>query len=252
MSHLIKISIAIAMVIITWNMSPVWMISDMSGYISDIRAANTDWWVKVTRSDASDTKIDLQYLAAQHMSDKKLILEQKAMIKALSDDSNTKIAKSTKKTIAKVLHTNPSYRRGSFLVNAGEKDGIKKGNLVSSYGHLVGQISEVQSSNARVELISFRHSSYVAQLANKSMLSVMGALDDVRLVGSNLSRTADVKEGDMVYLSASILAPDRPQLIIGRIHQIYSIPEEAYLTVDIQPILDLSDLDRVIIIQSDI
>ena len=81
---------------------------------------------------------------------------------------------------ASVLSRNPDNWQNSLVINKGALAGLKKNMPVMSESGIIGRISEVNKTNAKVELVSStgRNSNGFAAVVNTCLLYISDAADE--------------------------------------------------------------------------
>jgi rod shape-determining protein MreC len=141
--------------------------------------------------------------------------------------------------------TNPFLRY--VIINRGSDDGLKPGMPVVTNQGLVGQISAVTATAARVQLITDASSSVNVHLqqANEDGL-LMGQLNgDVVL--DKIPQSANVVPGELVVTSG--LGGNYPaNLVVGQITSVRKRDFDLFQTAAVQPGVDFRQLEIVLII----
>ncbi len=109
------------------------------------------------------------------------------------------ISLSSVQILARCLSDQEQY----FLIDAGQKNGIKECMVVIHYNSLVGIITEVYPQYAKVRLITDKNSA-IGSCCHKTGISgvVSGVNSAHSLVLSHVSHIKKISVGDMVYTSA--------------------------------------------------
>lgn len=139
---------------------------------------------------------------------------------------------------------------GGFVINRGSMNDISLYDPVITDAGLVGYISEVGISTAKVTTI-FSPELTIGALDNRSRDSgiISGTLE---LAGKklckfyNLSRSCNVAIGDYVVTSGEGIFPDG--LLIGTIESIGSDPYNTSIYADVKPFTEFSELRNVMVI----
>lgn len=145
---------------------------------------------------------------------------------------------------ARVIAYQPDNFRQFLTVNRGSRDGLKEGQAVVSQGTLVGKISEVSLSSAKVFLVSdpdFK----VAAISQESRASgiVSGQLGGGLLM-DKIPQSDTISPGDSAITSG--LGGEFPKgLIIGRIESVSSAKGDVFQSARISNGLQLARLDLV-------
>ena len=134
-----------------------------------------------------------------------------------------------------------------ILIDRGSDDGLRRGMPVVNYQGLVGRVAAVSSSAARVQLIT--------DPASKINVSLQSSGADAVLTGSltgevslqMIPQDANVQPGDLV-LTSGYGGSYPGNLLIGQVTSVHSRDYDLFQTASIQPVVDFSHLDIVMVI----
>jgi rod shape-determining protein MreC len=150
-------------------------------------------------------------------------------------------------TAAQVIGRDPSNFLQYMTIDKGENNGLRKNMMVISQGYLVGKISEINKTSAKVFLIT-NPSSIVNAMVQESRATgiVKGALG-YDLTIEAISQDAKVKTGDLVITSG--LGGTYPKgLIIGKIEQVEEKQSAVFKKARITPLIDFTSLEVIFVI----
>ena len=103
---------------------------------------------------------------------------------------------------AYIISKDISNYSNTFIINAGEKDGIKENMTVISDQGLVGYIISVTESTAKVQTIIDSSSSTTASISStEDSIICKGSLNDKKLKATYIPTDADISEGDIIETS---------------------------------------------------
>jgi rod shape-determining protein MreC len=148
---------------------------------------------------------------------------------------------------AAVIGRDPSPFLHYIIINRGSNDDIRRGMPVVTNQGLVGRVDAVIADAARVQLITDPGSAVNVYLQN--------AETDAMLLGSvtgdlsldMISQDASVEPGDLVLTSG--LGGGYPSdLIVGQVATMRSLQYELFQQATVQPAVDFSRLDIVLVI----
>jgi rod shape-determining protein MreC len=152
-----------------------------------------------------------------------------------------------------VIARESSEARRAIVIDRGADDGIRVGQIViTSGGALAGRVTEVASSFAYVVLISDSTSTVVGQLLSSAATGVVrGQL--AALVMQDVDSSVDVALGEEVFtagieLAGGIRSPFPKGLLIGRVADVTSDPNEVVQTVFLEPAAPLGQLEFLLVI----
>ena len=150
--------------------------------------------------------------------------------------------------VAKVVGRDPSNWNASLIIDKGHNEGIVVGQPVVNSLGVVGRIFEVGHNTSKVILVSdptFAVAAVVARSRENGLLT--GTLQGV-LHLQYLTDNADVKVGDTVVTSR--LSTAFPEgILIGQITDIQASMNSHTVECLIDPAVDLSELEEVIVIK---
>ncbi len=137
-----------------------------------------------------------------------------------------------------------------FLINKGSASGIKENDTVITDEGLVGKISEVGTTTAKVStLLSPEVKLGALDSRTNDSGIVTGNIqlsEDNMCRFANLSRTCGVAIGDFVVTSGEGIFPDG--LLIGSIQNIGNDKYNSSIYADIEPFVDFSSIRKVMVI----
>lgn len=177
--------------------------------------------------DLAQAKVQLQTLQAEN--------------RALKDQLQIENTLTDYKVVnAVVISRSPSNWQSQLIVNKGSNAGIKKGMSVMGSGGLIGRVSEVNTTNAKVELLS--DDSQVAdrfaiRVANKDGEVVDGIVTSFNqeknlIVMGKITSDVSLEKGDLVTTSG--LGGVTPAgLYVGKVQKIsqddYGLSKKIYI-----------------------
>ena len=189
--------------VITW---PIRVIGDTAENIrelSNLRIENEELRVRLDEALRDKNTCDIAILENQKLSRELDVVQSRPQESVLAD----------------IVHDNSAFHHSTFFINKGIKQGIEKGMVViSTYGILVGIITDVAPSFSRVRALTDSNSSIPVRVAgsevygfmqgNGSSSPTMGFFSDpefqpssgVKLVTSNISGVLPngIMVGDMI------------------------------------------------------
>ena len=134
-----------------------------------------------------------------------------------------------------------------FTISAGSNDGIEVGDVVVCGEGLVGRISAVGGSWAKVTAIIDQSSKVSFKLAgNLQVIGIVEAASNGELSGYMLDSEAKINEGDKLITSGMGVYPSGIE--IGKITKVRYDSDEQLLRVDIKPSVEFESLQKVSVI----
>ncbi|MCT0012178.1 rod shape-determining protein MreC [Weissella cibaria] len=194
---------------------PTRVVSDVSGWVSGVvsspvkalsssYAAITDLLNTYNENEKLTTKID--NLAQSKVQLQTLQAENRALKDQLKIDGTLTDYKVVN---AVVISRSPSNWQSQLIINKGTNAGLKKGLSVMGSGGLIGRITQVNTTNAKVELLSDD-----SQVADRFAIRVTNSNSEVidgivtsfnqsknLIVMGQITSDVDVKKGDLVTTS---------------------------------------------------
>lgn len=148
---------------------------------------------------------------------------------------------------AAVIGRDPSPFLHYIIINRGSNDGIRRGMPVVTNQGLVGRVDAVIADAARVQLITDPASAVNVYLQNAETDAVLlGSITgDINL--DMISQDASVQPGDLI-LTSGLGGGYPPDLIIGQVVTVRSLEFELFQQATVQPAVDFSRLEIVLII----
>lgn len=144
-----------------------------------------------------------------------------------------------------------------IVVSAGSKDGIRMYDPVvtTGAGMLVGHVSKVAASTARVTLMTDTESAvsgYDLDSEARGVVRGRGAGDST-VAFDRVPKQDVVAQGDYVLTSGRLSGPDLSSfyprgIAIGRVISVDQSDTDPFKLVTVQPFADLSDLDAVVVL----
>jgi rod shape-determining protein MreC len=140
------------------------------------------------------------------------------------------------------------------MIDAGTEDGLEIGDVVvGAGGALVGRVTELGASAARVTLINDPASTVIGLIvASRATGEVAGDLGGI-LVMDKIDATQQVDLGDEVVtagisLGEAIRSPYPPGLVIGRVIDVVRDPNAVVQTAFVEAAIDLRRLEHLLVI----
>jgi rod shape-determining protein MreC len=167
------------------------------------------------------------------------------ILAALVDFSRTN-PESTYKAAA-VIGRDPSPFLHYVIINRGSNDDIRRGMPVVTNQGLVGRVDAVIADAARVQLITDPGSSVNVYLQNADTNAVLlgSVTGDVSL--DMISQNVVVEANDLI-LTSGLGGGYPPDQIIGQVVTLRSLEFELFQKATVQPAVDFSRLDIVLVI----
>jgi rod shape-determining protein MreC len=133
------------------------------------------------------------------------------------------------------------------IIDRGSDDGLRKGMPVITQQGLVGSIAAVTAGAARVQLINDPGSSINVILQQSDVEAVLNGQITGEIELNMISQNATIQPGDLVMTSG--LGGNYPaNIVIGQVVTIRNEASSLFQTASVQPAVDFSQLEIVLII----
>jgi len=141
-----------------------------------------------------------------------------------------------------VIAQDPQGLGNYFIIDKGENKGIKEGMpVIVSSGILVGKITEVYRSSAKVLLLTDQSSSINAEVTDSGARGIIKGIYGLGVMMDMISQAEVIKEGDEVITSG--LSNETPRgLYVGKVGQVGQSGDKLFQQADIILPVDLSAL----------
>jgi rod shape-determining protein MreC len=223
--------------------------------LSPFQALTYGAFAKISEFGSSS---QVQELKAQNITLTQKLIDQNKLVadnKALRDQFQTQNPKSSDLLEADIIGA-PAFIPGvsvpeTLILDRGESDGIKVGQVVVYEDNLVGKVVGVSSFLTSVMLVTNPSSSFTAKtLETQSQGVIKGQgggemiLDNV-VLSDSLQREDTVLTGGNVNSSGLGFPPD---LVVGKINAISKNPSDLFQKADVKSLIDFSKLTKVFVI----
>ena len=141
--------------------------------------------------------------------------------------------------------TNPFLRY--VLINRGSDQGIRRGMPVVTQQGLVGRITAVTASAARVQLITDPSSTVNVHLQPSGAQAVLNGQITGDVILDMIPQDAKVQVGDLV-LTSGLGGGYPPNLLVGQVTGIRSRDQDLFQRASVQTVTDFSKLEIVLVI----
>lgn len=150
---------------------------------------------------------------------------------------------------ASVIGRDPSHWDAAIIVNRGQQHGIKVGMPVITEVGVVGRIIEVGKTTSKVMMLADANFALAAMTERSRESGLLtGSLQGIARL-QYLTDKADVKIGDYVVTS-TLSTAFPPELLIGRIVDLRASTVSHSVDCLVEPAVNLSQLENVLIIKS--
>lgn len=149
---------------------------------------------------------------------------------------------------ADVVAYDPSNIRGMVTINRGKKSGLAVGMAVTSEGYLVGRISEVTDSSAKVQLITDPTSAIPVAIQGTKINGIAKGELGSGLMMEKIPQGEKFKVGDVVISSG--LGGEIPRgIIIGEIESFDAQENSLFVSAKVRVRSNINNVLRVLVIK---
>lgn len=149
---------------------------------------------------------------------------------------------------ADIVAYQPDSYRQYLTIDRGSANGVKVGEAATSNGLLIGQVSEVTPTTAKVILLNDPEFRLAVRDQDSNATGVLSGQLGAGLIMDKISQTDHVNSGDTVVTSG--LGGGMPAgLAIGRIETVNSAQNTVFQSAAVSPSADLGRLRLIFIIQ---
>ena len=170
---------------------------------------------------------------------------QTEILSALVDFARTNPENTYK--AAAVIGRDPSPFLRYVIINVGSNEGIVRGMPVVTQQGLVGRVEAVVSEAARVQLITDQISAVNIRLKNSKTEAILNGSITGDLSLGMISHDVKVEPNDVV-LTSGLGGDYPPNILIGQVVSVSNREYELFQTASVQPIVDFSRVEFVLII----
>jgi rod shape-determining protein MreC len=134
-----------------------------------------------------------------------------------------------------------------FILNRGEKDGVKKGSAVIYKENLIGIISQVKNNLSKVDLVTNPNFSITVK-TEAGASGIFKGGEELTVDGITLSE--NVREGELVFTKGSVNEKGigiMPDFIIGKIISVEKYPSALFQRARVESFIDFRKLSVVFV-----
>jgi len=150
-------------------------------------------------------------------------------------------------TSASVIGKDPSPFLHYIIINRGSDDGIKRGMPVVSEKGLIGRISNVIPAASRVQLITDPRSRLSIRIQPTNVEGILSGSITGELVLDFIPQDANISTSDLV-LTSGLGGDYPPNILIGQVSGIKKQDYALFQSGSVQPTVDFTKLEIVLII----
>jgi len=141
--------------------------------------------------------------------------------------------------VAKLMAVNPDPTTRTIVIDKGRKDGAFQGQPVIDAHGVIGQITAANLFDSRVTLITDSSHDIPVQVVRNGLRTILkGSSGSNDLVAPFLTRSADIKKGD-VLVTSGLGGRFPPNYPVARVDRVVAHPNEAFLKITATPMAEL-------------
>lgn len=133
------------------------------------------------------------------------------------------------------------------IINRGSDDGLRRGMPVVSSQGLVGRVAAVTADGARVQLITDPDTAINVRIQPSGAEGLLQGSITGDIAIEAIPQDAKIQSGDLV-LTSGLGGNYPPDMLIGQISGVRQRPVELFQTASIEPVVDFSQLEIVLVI----
>jgi rod shape-determining protein MreC len=134
-----------------------------------------------------------------------------------------------------------------IIINRGSDDGLRRGMPVVSSQGLVGRVAAVTADGARVQLINDPGTAINVRIQPSGAEGSLAGSITGDITVENIPQDANIQTGDLV-LTSGLGGNFPPDILIGQVSGVRQRPVELFQTATIEPVVDFSRLEIVLVI----
>jgi rod shape-determining protein MreC len=134
-----------------------------------------------------------------------------------------------------------------IIINRGSDDGLRRGMPVVSSQGLVGRVAAVTADGARVQLITDPGTAINVRIQPSGAEGSLAGSITGDITVENIPQDAEIQTGDLV-LTSGLGGNFPPDMLIGQVSGVRQRPVELFQTATIEPVVDFSQLEIVLVI----
>jgi rod shape-determining protein MreC len=151
---------------------------------------------------------------------------------------------------ARVIGREQAALSKTILINKGTTHGLKTGMPVIAPPGLIGRLVDVSWHVSKVLLFIDENSNVDAIVQRTRMQGIISGAGPRGLILKYISKTQDVKEGDVI-VSSGIGGVFPKGLLIGQVSHVDRQDASLFLKINVAPFVDFSKLEEILILASE-
>lgn len=173
--------------------------------------------------------------------------DELARLEALYEYLQSEPFRESEAVAADIIAVDNSLTVHEFTVDVGKNKGIEAGNMVVDYNGIVGIVSQVDNTTAKVS--SVLDTSFKMSFIAKKNTDILGILkgDGDRLSGYLLNEKSNVTEGDILLTSGRGSLPKG--IAIGKVSKVEFDNDKQLKVLEVKPTSQFKSMQKVAIIK---
>jgi len=229
-------------------LTPVYFVVDLPVHIID--------WVNDQGVDKAQLVSEKEYLEGK-LSELKVRLQTYNNL-VLQNQKLTKLMDATytipehQLTLANVKSISQSRLKKQLILNKGSRDGVRIKQLVVGSDGVVGQITQVTPLYSTVLLITDPTQHIPVKNVRNGIRGITKGLatNEKGMIVEFITLDSDIKLGD-IFVTSGIGSTYPPGYIVGEVSRIHKSPNEAFLTIILEPMQNMKKLEFILIVSKE-
>jgi len=149
---------------------------------------------------------------------------------------------------ANISFFDPTNIRETITINRGSNDGVRTNMVATSEGFLIGKVTDVYPSTAKILLITDPLSALPAMCTSVNATGLVQGQVGMGIVMNQIPQDIELKKGEVIVTSG--LGGEYPKgLIIGKVENITKKNNSIFQSASLRPLIDFKSLERVQLIK---
>ena len=219
----------------TWLAERVQAVKELTTAPSDLALMRQ----RIANLEAENSRLQIEVIELQQQ------VQQAAVLSTLVDYARSRTE--NRYLAASVIGYDTSPFLRYILINRGSDDGLRRGMPVVTNQGLVGQVAAVNSSAARVQLITDPAASVKVYLHRADAEAVVQGQLTGEITLEMAPQSANLEVGDLIVTSG--LGGNYPaNLVIGQVTSVRRRDSDLFQSAAVQPAVNFAELEIVLVI----
>lgn len=179
-----------------------------------------------------------------NLADRERLIEENSFLR---ESLGLKITQEMRSLVVGVFNLESTPRGHSLLINKGQKDGVKKDDVViSSFGVLIGIVEHPFENYSKVITVTNLNFKTTIKIVSKNISGIAIGSMAGGIYLDFISENDDVVEGDMVVTTGNDILP--PGLVVGRVIQVSSSSGSLFKNIRVRPAIEEINLSQALVL----